>query len=247
MEVQGEQSPVPLRGHVASSGLLWALGRRKGCGSGEARGRREAFPSRRSTLRTNSGLSVQYEFKAKNIKKKKVSLVVSVDGVKVILKKKKKVGGPKAGHLGVAGTRGACSSMVGKVGLEFPGAGRPLAVLPWLWAGCSPWGFWLQAGEVISWGWRAQSHGKQRPSTASASFSISRAASDVLIFSFFPCRKKNGPGMRTKCSSCTIPSTGKAEPRVRQRPLADPCPAGRRGAAHAEKPPPSPRAPQDSQ
>uniref|UniRef100_A0A8D0GIM6 PID domain-containing protein n=1 Tax=Sphenodon punctatus TaxID=8508 RepID=A0A8D0GIM6_SPHPU len=34
--------------------------------------------------------SPQYEFKAKNIKKKKVSLVVSVDGVKVILKKKKK-------------------------------------------------------------------------------------------------------------------------------------------------------------
>ncbi|KFR14489.1 Carboxyl-terminal PDZ ligand of neuronal nitric oxide synthase protein, partial [Opisthocomus hoazin] len=32
----------------------------------------------------------QYEFKAKNIKKKKVSLIVSVDGVKVILKKKKK-------------------------------------------------------------------------------------------------------------------------------------------------------------
>lgn len=34
----------------------------------------------------------QYEFKAKNIKKKKVNLIVSVDGVKVILKKKKKVG-----------------------------------------------------------------------------------------------------------------------------------------------------------
>ncbi|XP_008590900.1 PREDICTED: carboxyl-terminal PDZ ligand of neuronal nitric oxide synthase protein-like, partial [Galeopterus variegatus] len=31
-----------------------------------------------------------YEFKAKNIKKKKVSIMVSVDGVKVILKKKKK-------------------------------------------------------------------------------------------------------------------------------------------------------------
>lgn len=31
----------------------------------------------------------QYEFKAKNIKKKKVSIMVSVDGVKVILKKKK--------------------------------------------------------------------------------------------------------------------------------------------------------------
>ncbi|XP_064003261.1 carboxyl-terminal PDZ ligand of neuronal nitric oxide synthase protein isoform X2 [Pogoniulus pusillus] len=33
---------------------------------------------------------IRYEFKAKNIKKKKVSLIVSVDGVKVILKKKKK-------------------------------------------------------------------------------------------------------------------------------------------------------------
>ena len=33
----------------------------------------------------------QYEFKVKNIKKKKVNIVVSVDGVKVILRKKKKV------------------------------------------------------------------------------------------------------------------------------------------------------------
>lgn len=33
----------------------------------------------------------QYEFKAKNIKKKKVSIVVSVDGVKVALRKKQKV------------------------------------------------------------------------------------------------------------------------------------------------------------
>lgn len=33
---------------------------------------------------------IRYEFKAKNIKKKKVSVMVSVDGVKVILKKKKK-------------------------------------------------------------------------------------------------------------------------------------------------------------
>ncbi|XP_019386271.1 PREDICTED: carboxyl-terminal PDZ ligand of neuronal nitric oxide synthase protein isoform X2 [Crocodylus porosus] len=33
---------------------------------------------------------IRYEFKAKNIKKKKVSLMVSVDGVKVVLKKKKK-------------------------------------------------------------------------------------------------------------------------------------------------------------
>ncbi|XP_073427702.1 carboxyl-terminal PDZ ligand of neuronal nitric oxide synthase protein-like isoform X3 [Dendrobates tinctorius] len=35
----------------------------------------------------------KYEFKAKNIKKKKVNLLVSVDGVKVVLKKKKKVTG----------------------------------------------------------------------------------------------------------------------------------------------------------
>ncbi|XP_021260382.1 carboxyl-terminal PDZ ligand of neuronal nitric oxide synthase protein isoform X2 [Numida meleagris] len=34
---------------------------------------------------------IRYEFKAKNIKKKKVNLIVSVDGVKVILKKKKKL------------------------------------------------------------------------------------------------------------------------------------------------------------
>ncbi|XP_069497584.1 carboxyl-terminal PDZ ligand of neuronal nitric oxide synthase protein isoform X4 [Ambystoma mexicanum] len=33
---------------------------------------------------------IRYEFKAKNIKKKKVNILVSVDGVKVILKKKKK-------------------------------------------------------------------------------------------------------------------------------------------------------------
>lgn len=38
-----------------------------------------------------SSRPLQYEFKAKNIKKKKVSIMVSVDGVKVILKKKKKV------------------------------------------------------------------------------------------------------------------------------------------------------------
>uniref|UniRef100_A0A673BC69 Carboxyl-terminal PDZ ligand of neuronal nitric oxide synthase protein n=1 Tax=Sphaeramia orbicularis TaxID=375764 RepID=A0A673BC69_9TELE len=33
---------------------------------------------------------IRYEFKAKNIKKKKVSIVVSVDGVKVMLRKKQK-------------------------------------------------------------------------------------------------------------------------------------------------------------
>uniref|UniRef100_A0A674GSL9 Nitric oxide synthase 1 adaptor protein n=1 Tax=Taeniopygia guttata TaxID=59729 RepID=A0A674GSL9_TAEGU len=43
--------------------------------------------------KANSGVFfhlLQYEFKAKNIKKKKVNLIVSVDGVKVVLKKKKK-------------------------------------------------------------------------------------------------------------------------------------------------------------
>lgn len=35
--------------------------------------------------------SLQYEFKVKNIKKKKVNIIVSVDGVKVNLRKKKKV------------------------------------------------------------------------------------------------------------------------------------------------------------
>lgn len=45
-------------------------------------------------LNINTSLSVfslQYEFKVKNIKKKKVHIVVSVDGVKVALRKKKKV------------------------------------------------------------------------------------------------------------------------------------------------------------
>uniref|UniRef100_A0A8C6H3K9 PID domain-containing protein n=1 Tax=Mus spicilegus TaxID=10103 RepID=A0A8C6H3K9_MUSSI len=47
---------------------------------------------RRSTCVTNVTVLGEngYEFKAKNIKKKKVSIMVSVDGVKVILKKKKK-------------------------------------------------------------------------------------------------------------------------------------------------------------
>lgn len=45
-----------------------------------------------SYLSSNLGFSShQYEFKAKNIKKKKVSIIVSVDGVKVILRKKQKV------------------------------------------------------------------------------------------------------------------------------------------------------------
>lgn len=37
--------------------------------------------------------SFQYEFKVKNIRKKKVNIIVSVDGVKVVLRKKKKVDG----------------------------------------------------------------------------------------------------------------------------------------------------------
>lgn len=37
-------------------------------------------------------LPSQYEFKLKNIKKKKVNIVVSTDFVKVILRKKRKVG-----------------------------------------------------------------------------------------------------------------------------------------------------------
>ncbi|KAG7254772.1 hypothetical protein CRUP_020818 [Coryphaenoides rupestris] len=40
--------------------------------------------------RPNSRMEI-YEFKAKNIKKKKVNIVVSVDGVKVLLRKKQKV------------------------------------------------------------------------------------------------------------------------------------------------------------
>lgn len=34
----------------------------------------------------------QYEFKLKNIKKKKVKIVISTDSIKVILRKKRKVG-----------------------------------------------------------------------------------------------------------------------------------------------------------
>lgn len=39
----------------------------------------------------NVSICFQYEFKAKNIKKKKVGIMVSVDGVKVTLRKKQKV------------------------------------------------------------------------------------------------------------------------------------------------------------
>ena len=39
-------------------------------------------------------LLLQYEFKAKAIKKRKVDLTISVDGVKVSINKKKKRGGP---------------------------------------------------------------------------------------------------------------------------------------------------------
>ncbi|OXB76375.1 UNVERIFIED_CONTAM: hypothetical protein H355_006786 [Colinus virginianus] len=48
-------------------------------------------PPLQSHISSNLCLSSQqYEFKAKNIKKKKVSIIVSVDGVKVILRKKQK-------------------------------------------------------------------------------------------------------------------------------------------------------------
>lgn len=59
---------------------LWCL-----CGSDTA--------SSSSALFSNVRVSVcfQYEFKAKNIKKKKVGIMVSVDGVKVTLRKKQKV------------------------------------------------------------------------------------------------------------------------------------------------------------
>lgn len=42
-------------------------------------------------INVNLILPPQYEFKLKNIKKKKVNIVVSTDYVKVILRKKKKV------------------------------------------------------------------------------------------------------------------------------------------------------------
>lgn len=47
----------------------------------------------RDLLVSNAVVSIcfQYEFKAKNIKKKKVGIMVSVDGVKVTLRKKQKV------------------------------------------------------------------------------------------------------------------------------------------------------------
>lgn len=41
---------------------------------------------------SNVTLMLQYEFKTKGIKKKKVTVEVSVDGVRVTLRKKKKVG-----------------------------------------------------------------------------------------------------------------------------------------------------------
>ncbi|KAM9619270.1 carboxyl-terminal PDZ ligand of neuronal nitric oxide synthase protein isoform 4-T4 [Morphnus guianensis] len=49
------------------------------------------WPRGKSSVRACLAACGKYEFKAKNIKKKKVSLIVSVDGVKVILKKKKKL------------------------------------------------------------------------------------------------------------------------------------------------------------
>lgn len=69
---------------------------------------------------------LQYEFKAKNIKKKKVSIMVSVDGVKVILKKKKV--GPLS-WLGAGGGGGAGSSCESRFGwnLPFPAGGSALS------------------------------------------------------------------------------------------------------------------------
>lgn len=48
-------------------------------------------PCRRLSSNVIILLRFQYEFKAKNIKKKKVGIMVSVDGVKVTLRKKQKV------------------------------------------------------------------------------------------------------------------------------------------------------------
>lgn len=45
-------------------------------------------------------LCTQYEFKLKNIKKKKVKIVISTDSIKVILRKKRKVGPVRYEHVG---------------------------------------------------------------------------------------------------------------------------------------------------
>ncbi|KAG7238581.1 hypothetical protein INR49_030655 [Caranx melampygus] len=57
---------------------------------GRTGGERPPPPPPASCRTSSSVATVEYEFKAKNIKKKKVSIVVSVDGVKVMLRKKQK-------------------------------------------------------------------------------------------------------------------------------------------------------------
>lgn len=54
---------------------------------------RVSFKSSLRSLHYRPYFPLQYEFKAKGIKKKKVTIEVSVDGVKVTLRKKKKVSG----------------------------------------------------------------------------------------------------------------------------------------------------------
>lgn len=44
-------------------------------------------------------LCTQYEFKLKNIKKKKVKIMISTDSIKVILRKKRKVGPVRDEHV----------------------------------------------------------------------------------------------------------------------------------------------------
>lgn len=94
--LQGRKTPCPVLAWMHR--LMWACGIRKTCPCPSCCFLSEPLqPSLGLSWhrKANSGVFfhlLQYEFKAKNIKKKKVNLIVSVDGVKVILKKKKKVG-----------------------------------------------------------------------------------------------------------------------------------------------------------
>lgn len=119
--LQGKKAPCPVLAWVhrlmwASAcvwGGMWGWGNLSLPLSPHPVGASSALPGFSWHRKANSGVffcPLQYEFKAKNIKKKKVSLIVSVDGVKVILKKKKKVGSP-----------GPCSS----------GASAPRALSSW--------------------------------------------------------------------------------------------------------------------
>ncbi|TNN68115.1 Dystrophin-like protein 1 [Liparis tanakae] len=69
------------------SGIFHRMDDRAKCAAGHK-------PVRRGESIHTEGFSneamCKYEFKAKNIKKKKVNIVVSVDGVKVLLRKKQK-------------------------------------------------------------------------------------------------------------------------------------------------------------